>query len=240
VIGFDTFEILSFSVATVNGTPAIAHSNNVSGLTYRWSTTTDGSSFVGNEHPVGAVVGGGYGASLAEVDGAPAIAYHDYASGHVMYVDSELSGGTPIWHPAINIAATASVAMCDGLLLLPTGQPLVVYHDRAGQAVMYVKAVDHTGDLWGLPTNIGDTGGEAGLVPRIALAGSTAHIFYYDFTADALKHCESADPWDSFTPLETVASNLDGSVGLSAADLGGYPGVAYVNSVGEPRLAIKY
>jgi hypothetical protein len=178
---------------------------------------------------------------LAEVNGGPAIAYLNPLGGELGYVDGTWEPGPLTWNPPVAVMTTNDAVMFDGLFVLPSGVPAIVFHNLQNDTVTVVNATDATGDDWELPIQLGDTGGEAGLLPRPIVIGNTAHVFYYNFATDELKHTQATTtPWNSWDVPETVASGLDGAVVPAVADFAGRPAVAYVNTAGEPRVAVHY
>jgi len=237
-------EISSFSVANIDGAPAQAFFDpSGSGLVYESTSDSTGQSGWGaGPYPLGGPSGTiGAGASLASVSSAPAIAFIDPNLHGIYYVDSIIVSHTVIWNPPVFVANANSALMFDGLYVLPNGVPAVVYHDLFAQEVVQVTAQNSSGDMWGVPQVLATTSGEVRLLPRAIVAGGAAHIFYDSISTGELMHCESTSaPWDTYSAPEIVATGVDASVLINVADLGGYPGVAYVSSTGEPRMAIQY
>ena len=146
-----------------------------------------------------------------------------------------LASGTPVIAQGCQ-----DCAMFDGLFALPDGSPAIVYHDKGAKFVHSARGTTPAGAVWASPAAIAPTDGEPDLVPRVVISGSKIHVFYYRSALDELQHSESNTALGGWSAPDVVASGIDGSALLSVADLGGYPGVAYLNSAGEPRVAIKY
>jgi hypothetical protein len=214
------------SLAIVDGRPAIAYYDDApnDNLKYVIAGDAAGTSW---ETPLtvdSAGVVGKY-ASLAVVDGRPAIAYYDDAPNYdLKYVRASDTGGAQ-WGTPVTVDGDGQVGPYASLAVV-NGRPAIAYAYRALPYLSYVRALDATGALWGTPGTIGT--GPVGSVSLAAVDGLPTVAFN---ASGILKYVRANDTsersWRGFV--------LDGA-GVAArhaslAVVDGRPAVAYYDAI---------
>jgi hypothetical protein len=189
-----------------------------------WSTIADNSNDRGQY------------ASLAVVDGRPAIAYYDNTNGDLMYVRAEDVSGSS-WGSPLIVASGYDVGRFASLAVV-NGNPAIAYFDDTNDDLKYVRATDAAGSTWGTPVTV-DSNGAAGQYASLAVVDGNPAIAYWESGAADLWYVRATDAAGSSwgTPV-TVDST--GSVGLyaSLAVVSGYPAIAYYDY--SPNYDLKY
>lgn len=167
----------------------------------------------------------GQHASLAVINGNPAMAYYDTGSDDLLYVRAnDLMGaawGTPITVDAIDdVGQHASLATVNG-------NPAIAYYDATSGALKYARAVDADGATWGTPQTVFGMGIVGLFADLFVVNGNPAIVFYHVGNGD-LGYIRANDAngttWGTPIPIDTV-----GFAGFyaSAAIVNGNPAVAY-------------
>lgn len=221
------------SMAIINGHPAISYRSVGAGGTsgeLRFVRATDPQ---GTAWPMPIIVDGGpptFGntgvyTSMAEVNGAPAISYHDGTTSSFRYVRANdadgISWGVPVTVDADSISTSSSLKMVNG-------RPAVAYSVNAdGGALRFARASDADGGTWGAPTAV-NTGGSLGRWPSLEVINGQPAISYRDGQADDLNFVRATDAdgttWD--TPVSVDGVDNVGEYS-SLAIVGGHPAISY-------------
>jgi hypothetical protein len=188
-----------------------------------WTTTVDSTGLVGQH------------ASLAVVDGRPAIAYQDSDPNYdLKYVRARHATGSS-WGTPLTLDSTGYVGKYASLAVVEN-RPAIAYYDDTLDDLKYVRASDATGSSWGTPLTV-DSTGDVGQYASLAVVENRPAIAYYDGT---LKYVRASDATGSSwgTPLTVDGA---GVVGLytSLAVVHGRPAIAYYDGTnGDLRFAI--
>jgi hypothetical protein len=217
------------SLAVVDGRPAIAYFDGGPNYDLKYVRASDaaGSSW-GTPLTVDSAGDAGQYASLAVVDGRPAIAYWYPSNGDLKYVRaSDATGsswGTPLTvDSAGDVGRYASLAVVDG-------RPAIAYYDRdPNYDLKYVRASDASGSSWGSPVTV-DSAGDVGQYASLEVVDGRPAIAYYDYTNYDLKYVRANDAAGSSwgTPV-TVDSAGDVGYYASLAEVDGRPAIAYLD-----------
>jgi len=232
------------SIASIEGLPAIAYFD-VGAHLLRYIPALDDEGEVWGPMQTPVTPGPlGACASLAEVNGAPAIAYFDAAAARVRYVDSTLSGGTVTWNPAVTVGATGSAVFFDSLVALADGSPAVAWHDKVTDELLFARAPGPQGNAFNSPVLIVSTGGQAKLIPHLAMCGSLPHIAWFDPADDTIMEAHASNPaaaaGDWTTPM-VVDDVADDNIIPALTTIGVHPGIAYAHAIPlELRFAVLY
>ena len=221
------------SMAIINGHPAISYRYVGPGGTsgeLRFVRATDPQ---GTAWPMPVIVDGGpptFGntgvyTSMAEVNGAPAISYHDGTTSSFRYVRANDADGTswgvPVTVDADSISTSSSLKMVNG-------RPAVAYSVNAdGGALRFARASDADGGTWGAPTAV-NTGGSLGRWPSLEVINGQPAISYRDGQADDLKFARATDADGTTWDIPVSVDGVD-NVGeySSLAIVGGHPAISY-------------
>jgi len=218
------------SLAVVDGRPAIAyydaHPNY--DLEYVLATDTTGSSW-GSPATVDTTGMVGEYASLAVVDGRPAIAYFDSANSWLWYVRASDASGSS-WGSRV-LAATAVSWWTNCSLGVVDGNPAIAYHDSPN--LKYVRASDASGSTWGSPvTVVGGT--DLGWYASMEVVDGRPAIAYYDNSNGELEYVRASNASGSTwgTPV-TLDSTGDVGQYASLQVVDGRPAIAYYDNTGD-------
>ncbi len=221
------------SLAVIGGLPAIAyHDPNSGKLRYARATNTEGSAWT-----TVTLTDGGEFASLAEINGKPAIAH---GSGSVKF--TVLTGSQPgvagDWTTTVVHASSGSFAS-----LAPVGgRPAIAFHN--GTSLLYSRAGDTTGLTWPPAVEIDGTSNVSGQHCSLAEIAGAPAVAWHDSTAGTLIFSKAADAaatsWsDSLIvdgTAEVDANNTGRFASLVAAN--GAPAIAYQDAgAGDLKFA---
>jgi hypothetical protein len=214
------------SLAVINGRPAVAYRDDDGGkLFYIRSVDASGTSWPPSAivRVDGAIDSAGQFASLAEVDGRPAISY--YANGDLRYVRANDAAGMS-WPSPITIDGATSNVGRDTSLALIGGKPAIAYQSPNTGEILYAWADDAAGTSWNTASVEGSIGAyrqhsslvEVGGKPAIALTNQTDGGIRYA----VLTGSDPATPGDwTVIAIDSVGKNP------SLAIVGGQPAIAY-------------
>jgi hypothetical protein len=181
-------------------------------------------------------------ASLAAINGSPAIAYLDSNGvGTLRYVDS-VPGSSPLdWNfPSTMIAEADGSRFFDSLLELADGSPGLFYFAPSVSDVRFRRAITAAGDSWTVAAVAPVTSGPE-LIPRAVMVGDIPHGFWYDPGAGALLHSYALDSGAlDWADAEVVTTDIESMILPAPAAVDGYPAVGYISSSGELRFALRY
>lgn len=199
------------SLSTIAGNPAIAWSSST-GIRYTRATDSIGSAWGAS---ILLASGSSAYPSMMEINGRPAIAYHDWTAEDLRYIRASDSTGSA-WPSSIPLDQTGAVGKWCWMAIV-NGRPAVAYLDTNNLLVKYVRAADADGTAWGAPVTVGSGDDYTSLhvangVPAIAYMSSL--LPYYRQAADV--------DGTSWLPPITVQSTSIGA-NLSSAVIGGRP-----------------
>jgi hypothetical protein len=224
----------------VDGRPAIAYHDHalLFDLKYVRATDATGSSW-GTPVTVDSTGDVGRYASLAVVDGRPAIAYYAGDSNQdLKYVRADDATGSS-WGTPVTADSTGDVGQYAALAVI-AGRPAIAYFDASNWDLKYVRASDATGSSWGSPLTL-DSAGNVGLDTSLALVDGRPAIAYYKFSPDNdLKYVRASDATGSSwgTPV-TVDSTGDVGQYASLAVLYGRPAIAYYDASNDDLKYVR-
>ena len=212
----------SLSAAVINGRLAVAFNEEASGdIRY---IQTDASGFW-PPVPTTAVSAGGVGGtlssiSLAQISGAPAIAFYDGVAQDLMYIRANDPDGTS-W-PANPVALLASGDVGRYPSLRPVGGNPAIAYISSG-APYFLRANDPLGN-WGVPVLL-DGGALNASHTTLSAIGSYPVVAYSSdllpmFTCAA---STTGDSWNTPTAISTIALHPNGE--LSCVEFEGNPAV---------------
>jgi hypothetical protein len=174
-------------------------------------------------------------ASLAVVDGRPAVAYYDYSNNDLKYVRAQDASGAS-WAVPRTLDSAGWVGWHASLAVVD-GRPAVAYYDASNGALKYVRAQNAAGSSWGAPLTV-DSAGYVGRHASLTVVNGRPAVAYYDWNNGDLKYVRAADAagatWG--TP-RTVDSAGDVGRHASLAVVDRRPAVAYLD---ESNGDLKY
>lgn len=177
----------------------------------------------------------GFYASMATVNGNPAIAYFLGAPDNdLMYVRANDATGAT-WGTPVAVQTTGTVGRYAQLVVV-NGNPAIAYRNSSGSGLSYIRATDVNGTSWGTPVTIG---GATVSGVSMAIIGGRPAIAYHDnfFSLNYVRanDADGATTWG--TPVVLDSSTPNGT-GLNAhlAVIGGNPAIAYQNAEGTGSL----
>ncbi|MBN2081919.1 PKD domain-containing protein [bacterium] len=228
---------LDVSLALIAGRPAIAYSLNDFGndMELRYIRAAEGCGDYWPASPVVVYDGGnqylvGTSLSLAEVNGRPAIAYHDASAGMLLYRRAGDAEGAS-WPAQLNVLDGGGAAMAgDGCsLAVIGGLPAVSYRHMTLDYLRYIRALDLDGTVWGAPVAVNANAGSGAY--SLLLEGTTSKtvpmIAHYNHAISQLLF-ECSDDAIGVTWGATVGISNSGSC---------YDSVAFALVDGLPTLA---
>ena len=233
----DTFSNYT-DIEVVNGHPAICYINpGFSELVYVRATdalgTTWGEPVVvddGDENKVGPC------ASLAVVNGRPAIAYYSWEDHKLKYVRANDANGDSWGSPLILTGATVGMypEFGYGLSLVVVDQkPAITFEGRETEGLVYLRALDANGDSWGSPIQVVYL-----LLTNscsMAVVNGRPAISYWDHWDSSLSWIQADDAagntWGSPICLEYMPPEGPGKNSLAA--INGNPAISYRGPVYE-------
>jgi len=222
------------SLAIVNGNPAISYfsfrsdsnflgdlkyvrANDASGTTWGAPVTVDSAGKVGMYASLAA--------SLAVINGNPAISYYDAAVGNLKYMRANDASGTT-WGKPVTLDSAGEVGWFASLAV-NNGNPAISYYDNTNFDLKYVRANDASGTTWGAPVKV-DRVGDVGQYATLAVVNGNPAISYYDNTNFDLKYVLANDA-SGTTWGAPVTVDSAGDVGMctSLAVVNGNPAISY-------------
>jgi len=185
------------SLALVNGNPAIAYFDASNGrLKYVRALDAGGTSW-------GAAIvvdtGSSYGsanvgqfASLAVINGRPAIAYYDANLKHLMFVHASDANGVA-WGTPLTVDPVADRGQ-NATLKIVNGRPAIFYYDATATSPLYIHAADADGLTWGSP-GILDGGTQVGRYGTLNDVNGNPSVTYSDTANGLLKNVYPIKPF---------------------------------------------
>ena len=192
----------TLSLAIVNGKPAIAYRKQTSfvdgeaysyyigDLRYARCATVDGLGAWTTSN-VESDTGSGYYASLTEVDGRPAISYHDSVNSDLRYASNSAADGSGTW-TLTTVDATNSTGTYTSLLIVD-GKPAIAYRYETSADLRYARNASANGSGAWTVTSVA-TGGTTGAFASLAIVNGVPAIGYYYATGFDLMWAKNALP----------------------------------------------
>jgi hypothetical protein len=179
-------------------------------------------------------------ASLAVVNGNPAISYYDVTNLDLKYVRATDASGTS-WGTPVTLDSIGAVGQYTSLAVV-NGNPAISYLDVSGFDLKYVRATTANGTLvgdWGTPVTL-DSTGFVGLYTSLVVVNGNPAISYRDNTNGDLKYVRatttSGTTWGTPVTLDSI-----GAVGLytSLAVVNGNPAISYYDSTNRDLKYVR-
>jgi hypothetical protein len=226
------------SMQVVNGRPAIAYHDSVgSRLRFVRSTGSNGNAWGA---PVSPDPGGGvhgYGASMAIVDGFPAISYTS-STNELRYVRSQDADGL-LWSAPVVVSSNAQSDFTS--LSVLTGRPAIAFTTTA-PAVGFAWAKDIDGATWpALPSIV--AGSDYGYNLSMAVVGDVPIIEWHQ-NATLVGQCvaqpvdASAAMWTTKGIAPLISINLNSKTCLT--DINGAPAISTADGATSLRFLRLY
>jgi PKD repeat protein len=215
------------SLAVINGNPAVAYHDHYS-LKYVRATDAEGTAWGAPVSADSTGMESAY-ASLAEVNGQPAIAFDGGAGIDLWYVRASNADGSS-WGAPLAVDTVDSCGY-DATLLVVYGKPAIAYSSFIGANadLRYVRASNANGTLWDAPLPIvsDDNAGDSACM---AMVFGMPGICYYDTTHHELRLVRALSAFGAAwgSPV-TVASPTGSGSFTSLAMINGKPGISYVD-----------
>ncbi|MBL7945727.1 MAG: T9SS type A sorting domain-containing protein [Flavobacteriales bacterium] len=166
------------ALKVIAGRPAVAYQNNTnSNVRYVRANDVDGATWPQNGTTVGSSGALNITVALMELNGLPAVAFNQIATGDLLFVvgnNADFSAGALVSTTADatgNVGRFATMALVNGL-------PAIAYWDETNDALKFVRATTANGSAWGTPVQVDAVGGRFGSlasvdgVPAIAYQGA--------------------------------------------------------------------
>jgi hypothetical protein len=230
------------SLAVIDGKPAICYYEAESkDLVYAYSSSGDGKDLAGWSFVTVDSDGDvGSHASLALINGKPAISYRDVDNGDLKYAYSSMDDGSSGW-TTLMVDGTDNVGEYTSLALID-GKPAISYRDVGNLHLKYAYSSQTDGSS-GWTTLVVDNSTNAGAYTSLALVNGKPAISYNISGSvevfSALKYAlsSSADGSAGWTtvPVDAPAEVGHGSY-TSLAVVDGRPAISYANTSGSAAL----
>jgi hypothetical protein len=159
-----------------------------------------------------------------------------------------MTTGSEAWMPSTALSSVSASAF-SGVLTIPlspskpyassdggqyasmamvSGNPAIAFYDFTNAQLMFVRAADANGTLWGMPTWV-DTTGNVGTHASMAVANGNPAIAYYDATNGDLKYLRATNSTGTSWGGAPVTVDSSGNVGeyASLVIVSGNPAIAY-------------
>ncbi|MFH0909562.1 MAG: sialidase family protein [bacterium] len=174
-------------------------------------------------------------ASLAVVNGNPAIGYYDGVEKSLRYVRANDVDGRA-WGAPISVDTNGDTGRYASMKVV-NGNPAIAYFNYTGYDLMYVRATDADGATWGAPVSV-YTNGSTGVYPFMAVVNGNPAIAFFDQSSSRLKYVRAGDAdgttWGA--PVSADASVVFAYY-LSLDVVNGNPAISYLNLFGT---GLKY
>jgi hypothetical protein len=214
------------SLQIVNGSPAIAYSDNTTRtLNYVRALDADGSAW---GTPVIIVTSLSAYPSLQIVNGLPAISYFTFTIGQTKYVQATDVNGAA-WSTPVTADAAAYTGIYSCMQVI-NGMPAIASFDQDNYNLKYVRATNINGTAWGTPLSFDEVGTVGYYISMQVVNGNPA-MTYYDVSNGHLKFARANDA-GGFTWASQKAPDVTGNTGLypSLQVVNGNPAIAYYNA----------
>jgi len=183
----------------------------------------------GTEHSVIVDQAGDVGsrASMAIVDGFPAIAYEDGDGNEIKYVRALDSQGHS-WETPQTLSLGGSIEQYgDKLeLIVVNGYPAIAFYDYDGEDLYFIRAIDAQGTNWGTPICVDCSSDDRGEELSMAIVNGNPAIAYRDYDNDTVLFVRATNATGTAWGAPVLASGVNGSdIEIVIAD--GRPAIAY-------------
>lgn len=222
--------LLDFSLAVVNGNPAVAYDDNTNGdLMYVRASDANGASW---SSPLVLESSGvvGEDCSLRIVNGRPAISYFDRTNLDLKYLRANDASGAGWPAAGVTVASTGDVGRWTSMVVAD-GNPAITCLDNTNAELKFIRATDVSGTAWGAAVMV-DTGsvrGQTGYWTSQAIVNGNPAIAYHDQTNRDLRYVRATNAtgtaWGTPVTLDSIG------------DVGSYCSLAVVN--GQPAIAYQ-
>lgn len=223
------------SLADVDGRPAVAYYNNATdtsnyGIRYARAADVHGTAW---NTPVAIGLSGIWGRhpSLAVVNGNPAVAYADSATGKLKYRRASDAVGTA-WNAAVTVNSSLGATPRLVSLAMVNGNPAIAYSDSLAD-LYFIRATNADGTSWpATPVTVESTGTGAGDFGFLLIAGGNPAVAYIDLDTLDVKFVRAGNASGGSWGAPVFVTSMTGiGTTFSAAIVGGNPAVALVNAV---------
>lgn len=166
----------------------------------------------------------------------------------VVTLSPYMTTGSEAWMPSTALSSVSASAF-SGVLSIPlspsqpyassdggqyasmamvSGNPAIAFYDVTNAQLMFVRAADANGTLWGMPTWV-DTTGNVGTHASMAVVNGNPAIAYYDTTNGDLKYLRATNSTGTSWGGAPVTVDSSGNVGeyASLVVVSGNPAIAY-------------
>ncbi|MCP5538798.1 MAG: tail fiber domain-containing protein [Akkermansiaceae bacterium] len=169
-------ECNSPSVREVDGKPAVAYLDTAGAVAkYAYASTADGANPGDWTVVTIAPTTDNTGATLAVVDGRPAMAFLDGATGQLQYVRANDAAGAS-WPAPVPITPAAGIGSGGtyASMAIIAGRPAVAYRSIPENKVYFLRADDAQGSSWGAPALVSSTSAHGNFNSLTVIGGRPA------------------------------------------------------------------
>jgi len=219
------------SIFDLNGFPSIFYYDADAGdLRFVRAGYKDGSYWDEPETVDGKDADVGRFASVAVVNGRPAIAYYDATKSDLKYVRAENTTGTSWGTP--RVLDTAGSVGTQPSLAVVNGNPAVSYYDNSNNNLKFVRANDADGASWGAPMTVDSKNG-TGDYNSLAVVNGNPAIAYNDWGDGDLRYIQATDANGASWGTPVVVESATEGRYASMAVVNGNPAIGYYMTPGS-------
>ncbi len=241
---------MEMSLAIVGGFPAVSFYDPINyDLVYVRATDAGGTTWdtpVTLDNGASSDSRGRY-STLLVVDGRPAVAYYNTASGELMYVRANDASGADWPTPQVvdtdgNNGRFASMCIVDG-------KPAIAYQNWTNNNLRYVRANDAAGTSWGTPLTL-DSGDDTGYGTSLAFINGVPVISYLTRKSSSVElrlvrgsEAEGSGAWTAPQVLDVMNATI-ALTGFeyrrtSLAEVNGTPAISYYDFANKDLKYIR-
>ena len=174
------------TLLVVNGNPAISYYDGTNDeLKFIRANDANGTNWPTSAHIVDSNGDVGKYASMAVVNGNPAISYKDETNDQLKYIRANDASGSD-WPLAARTLDSTGPFNQDTSLAVINGIPSISYYDNISQTLNFIQATNADGTAWGSPKAL-DSGRYMGIYPSLTTVNGHAGISYHDYNNTNLK-----------------------------------------------------
>lgn len=241
---------MEMSLAVVGGFPAVSFYDPINyDLVYVRATDAGGTAWgtpVTLDNGASSDSRGRY-STLLVVDGRPAVAYYNTASGELMYIRANDASGTE-W-PAPQVVDTDGNNGRFASMFIVDGKPAIAYQNWTNNNLRYVRANDAAGSSWGTPLTL-DSGDDTGFGTSLAFINGVPVISYLTRKSSSVElrfvrgsDAEGSGAWTAPQVLDvmnaTVALTGFEYRRTSLAEVNGTPAISYYDFANKDLKYIR-